>query len=237
MEKICFEPIGFIKSKLRSRYEAPRQGVMSSDTSSYIELVRGRNFEQGLRGIEGFSRLWIVYTFHLNSHWKPMVNAPRRFGPKVGVFATRAPYRPNSIGLSCVKLEKVTGLKIYISQSDILDGSPVLDIKPYLPYSDSFPEATTGWVQTELDQIYTVEFSEEALTQAEELFNQRDINLFNYAQVQLSFNPHDEKRKRIKLISEGNKVFYTLAYQTWRMKFTIRPEERIVRVEEIFSVV
>lgn len=76
------------------------------------------------------------------------------------MFATRAPYRPNQIGLSCVKLDKVEGLKIYISESDILDGSPIIDIKPYLPYSDSFPDVKTGWVKSGLENIYQVIFEE-----------------------------------------------------------------------------
>jgi tRNA-Thr(GGU) m(6)t(6)A37 methyltransferase TsaA len=104
-------------------------------------LERNRNFEQALKDLEGFERIWVIYLFHLNDSWKPMVTPPRNKGKKVGVFASRSPHRPNGIGLSCVTLNRIEGLNIYISNSDILDGSPVLDIKPYLPWSDSFPDS------------------------------------------------------------------------------------------------
>ena len=146
-EKIIIEPIGIIRSNLSHRYETPRQGVLAGKEVSVIELNPKNNFEQALKYLDGFERIWVLYQFHLNKNWKPLVNPPRHTRKKVGVFATRAPYRPNHIGMSCVKLEKVDGLKIFISESDILDLFPIIDIKPYLPYSDSFPDADTGWVK------------------------------------------------------------------------------------------
>ena len=138
--EITLNPIGFLQSELKKRYETPRQGVLAKGSKAIIHLNPKNNFEQAVKDLDGFDRLWIIYQFHLNKNWKPLVTPPRHTRNKVGVFASRAPYRPNQIGLSCVKLDKVDGLKIYISESDILDDSPVLDIKPYLPYSDSFPD-------------------------------------------------------------------------------------------------
>ena len=145
--EITLNPIGFLQSDLKQRYETPRQGVLAKESKAVIILNANENFEQAVKDLEGFERIWVIYQFHLNKNWKPLVTPPRHTRSKVGVFATRAPYRPNHIGLSCVKLDKVDGLKIHISESDILDGSPILDIKPYLPYSDSFPDVKTGWVK------------------------------------------------------------------------------------------
>jgi len=131
---ILIKPIGILHSELIQRYETPRQGVLAKGSTAVIQLNPKYNFEQAVKDLDGFDRIWIIYQFHLNKNWKPLVTPPRHTRNKVGVFATRAPYRPNQIGLSCVKLEKVEGLKIFISESDILDGSPVLDIKPFLPY-------------------------------------------------------------------------------------------------------
>ena len=117
--EIVLKPIGYLKSDLIYRYETPRQGILAGEDISVIELLPHQNFEQAVSQLDGFERIWIIYQFHLNTNWKPLVNPPRHTRKKVGVFASRAPYRPNQIGMSCVKLVKVDGLKIYISQSDI----------------------------------------------------------------------------------------------------------------------
>ena len=184
--------------------------MLAKGSTAVIQLNPKENFEQAVKDLNGFDRIWIIYQFHLNKNWKPLVTPPRHTRKKVGVFATRAPYRPNQIGLSCVKLEKVEGLKIFISESDILDGSPVLDIKPYLPYSDSFPDSKTGWVKSGLENIYEVGFNEKAKKFADKLKIEKNINLLNYARVQLEFNPTDTTRKRIsQIIKKGNeKSFY-----------------------------
>src|SRR3989339_1166063 len=176
MDDITLKPIGIIRSKLSHRYETPRQGILAGEEVSVIELNPKNNFEQALKYLDGFERIWVLYQFHLNKNWKPLVNPPRHTRKKVGVFATRAPYRPNHIGISCVKLEKVDGLKIFISESDILDGSPVIDIKPYLPYSDSFPNVATGWVKSGLENIYEVKFSKKAIMHTDWLKNNAKIN-------------------------------------------------------------
>jgi tRNA-Thr(GGU) m(6)t(6)A37 methyltransferase TsaA len=196
-------PIGFVEAEVRGRYEAPHQGVFGGDTVSVIKLERNRNFEQALKDLEGFERIWVIYLFHLNDSWKPMVTPPRNKGKKVGVFASRSPHRPNGIGLSCVTLNRIEGLNIYISNSDILDGSPVLDIKPYLPWSDSFPDSKTGWAKTGERTVYTVEFSANALTVCNRIFEDDGVNLAGYARVQLAFDPQDISRKRIDLISDN----------------------------------
>lgn len=232
--EITLNPIGFLQSDLKQRYETPRQGVLAKESSAVIYLNPKNNFEQAVKDLEGFERIWLIYQFHLNKNWKPLVTPPRHTRKKVGVLATRAPYRPNHVGLSCVKLVKVDGLKIHISESDILDGSPILDIKPYLPYSDSFPDVKTGWVKSGLENIYQVIFNEKAKMISDKLAKE-NVNLLNYARVQLEFNPTDTTRKRIshsakKLSSENQ---FVLAYQKWKINYRVNEKEKKVFITNI----
>jgi tRNA-Thr(GGU) m(6)t(6)A37 methyltransferase TsaA len=219
------------------RYETPRQGVLALDNLSHISLNQHCNFEQALKNLEDFDRIWVIYLFHLNNNWNPMVTPPRHTRKKVGVFASRSPHRPNQIGISCVKLEKVDKLNIFISESDILDGSPVLDIKPYLPYADSFPNAATGWVKEGLENIYEVEFEPKAKEQCAWLKENSQINLVNFTRLQLEFNPKDVARKRITAagVGELNTEKFVLAYRTWRILYIISEEEKKVIIIDINS--
>lgn len=230
--EITIKPIGVVKSEFKLRYETPRQGILADESISVINLYPKNNFQQALKGLEGFDRIWVLYQFHLNNNWKPQVNPPRHTRKKIGVFATRAPYRPNQIGMSCVKLEKIDGLKIYISGSDILDGSPVIDIKPYLPYSDSFPDSATGWVKGGLENIYEVQFEKKASEQCRWLKEKAHINLKNFTKLQLEFNPSDDSRKRIEQKGKTGSSFI-LAYRTWRIYYSIVEEEKKVVISKI----
>ncbi|MFH0733513.1 MAG: tRNA (N6-threonylcarbamoyladenosine(37)-N6)-methyltransferase TrmO [bacterium] len=228
-----FSPIGYLHSEQKYRYETPRQGVLAGDTISVIKLNPQNNFEQAVIELNGFERIWVIYLFHLNTNWKPMVTPPRHTRKKIGVFATRSPHRPNNIGMSCVKLEKVDGLNIYISQSDILDGSPIVDIKPYLPYSDSFPNVKTGWVKPDFENKYTVIYSPLAESQMAWLKETANINLKNFAKLQLEFKPTDTSRKRISEDIIDKKTIYTLAYRTWRILFTVNDTEKQIKIFKI----
>jgi tRNA-Thr(GGU) m(6)t(6)A37 methyltransferase TsaA len=236
-DEIVLKPIGLVHSDRVHRYETPRQGVLAGGDISVIKLNPNYNFEQALKDLEGFERIWVIYWFHLNNNWKPMVTPPRHTRKKVGVFATRAPHRPNQIGMSCVKLESVKSLEIFISESDILDGSPVLDIKPYLPYSDSFPGVSTGWVKSGLENIYEVKFEFNAQKHCAWLKKEADINLVNFARLQLEFNPVDDSRKRISALETGGrkKGMFILAYRTWRIFYHVNEKERKVLIKEIRS--
>jgi tRNA-Thr(GGU) m(6)t(6)A37 methyltransferase TsaA len=130
-------------------------------------------YRTALRELEGFSHLWVIFVFHeqglgAERAWKPSIRPPRLGGArKVGVLASRSPHRPNPIGLSAVRLERIDldalgGIEIHVSGVDVLDGTPVLDIKPYLPYADSVPDASAGWADEPIERV-PVEFSERAL--------------------------------------------------------------------------
>jgi len=143
---LTLTPIGLVESPYRERFGVPRQGTLDGAGRGRIVLNPGANFEQALQGVAGFDMLWVIYGFHLNSGWNPMVTPTR--GPKVkrGLFATRAPHRPNPIGLTAVKILGIQGRTIEVEGLDILDGSPVYDLKPYIPYADAFPAARSGWL-------------------------------------------------------------------------------------------
>lgn len=253
---ITLTPIGVFHSPARHPYEARRQGTDNADqTEAWIELHRGRQFEQALSDLNGFSHLWLLYGFHHNTHWKPMVMPPRGPRTKRGVFATRSPYRPNPLGLSCVELDRIDGLKIYVHGFDLLDETPIYDIKPYLPYADSFPHATVGWLKGIENEAFTVRFSELAEKQLLWLEKKGVVQLRGFLEAQLEYEPLDEERKRVQSVNHGDgdydgdydgidmetskdnplSVAYVLAYRTWRAQFRLETSARQVTIERIFS--
>jgi tRNA (adenine37-N6)-methyltransferase len=149
-----YRPIGVVRSPYARRIDAPHQGTVIAGTKSgehataTLELQDWLD-EKVIQDLSGFQRLWLIFAFHLNEGWKSSVKPPRG-GPKRGVLATRSPHRPNSIGLSAVELVTVEGKTLHLRGVDLLDGTPVLDIKPYVPYADAFPDSKAGWID-ELD--------------------------------------------------------------------------------------
>ena len=230
MKPITFTPIGVLKSDQVEPYQASRQ---PDDLSSpaIITLNSGLNFEQALTDLSGCSHLWIIYQFHQNENWKPLVQTPRG-QRKVGLFATRAPYRPNAIGISVVKLQKVEGLNIFIGPNDILDGTPILDIKPYHPDVDVVTDAHVDWLESNMNQKMQLSFSPQAEAQIDflEATNSTDLKQFRaFITRQLEYDPTNAKKKRV---AQEN-LFWILSYRTWRVDFLI--QDQIVAVLSIHS--
>ena len=145
-EAIQMHPIGVVHSPFKERFAAPRQAQGTHGAEGRIELHQGVNFEQALSDLDTFSHIWVVYWMHLNQGWNTTVMPPRGSDVRRGVFSTRAPHRPNSMGLTAVKLKRIHKRTLYIEGLDMLDGTPVLDIKPYLPYADAIADANHGWL-------------------------------------------------------------------------------------------
>lgn len=228
MTSFHFNPIGIFHCDKKNPYEAARQArIDSSEETAVIQLQPGLNFEQALIGLEQFSHIWLIFAFHNNHHWKPMVQPPHGTDSKIGVFATRAPYRPNSIGMSCVQLVKIEGLKIYVRKFDLLDQTPILDIKPYLAYADSFPESSLGWTQPD---PFQVQFSDLARTQLEFLKHHNIGEFENFLRQQLQYAPTDSKRKRVHQIKPHQ---FVMAYRTWRAVFHVKEDQ--VYIENLLS--
>lgn len=152
-DEVHCRPIGIIHSCFREKFGIPRQPGLVSDAEARLVLLPPYNRPEAVRGLEGFSHVWILFLFHasLREDWKPTVRPPRLGGNRrVGVFASRSPFRPNPIGLSALELKAVTtagGVELLLGGVDLLDGTPVLDIKPYLPYADSIASARSGYSQ------------------------------------------------------------------------------------------
>lgn len=152
-DKIEMKIIGRIRTDFPTKFGIPRQSGVVKELKGRIVFEPEYRSAEAVRGIEGFSHLWLIWQFSENVRegWSPTVRPPILGGnTRVGVFATRSPFRPNSIGLSSVKLEKVEpntseGPVLTVSGADLMDGTPILDIKPYIPYADSHPEATEGF--------------------------------------------------------------------------------------------
>ncbi len=167
-----FEAIGFIHSPFKQKFGIPRQSGLVPEIKASLELVAPYNNPDAVAELDGYSHIWLQFVFHQaqREQWQPRVRPPRLGGNRsVGVFASRAPFRPNPIGLSVVQLERVVtqGDRVVLELSgvDLMDGTPVLDIKPYLPYSESIPDARSGFAPTPPDAKLAVRFSEQAESQ------------------------------------------------------------------------
>lgn len=155
------KPIAHIYTDFDDKFGIPRQSGRVAKLVGRIVFEKEYRSEQALCGIEGFSHLWLIFDFSLahRESWSPTVRPPRLGGNKrVGVFATRSPFRPNNLGLSCVKLERVEGCELVVSGVDILSGTPIYDIKPYLPAADCIPQAAGGFADEFADYRLNVDF-------------------------------------------------------------------------------
>jgi len=170
--KYKLEPIGIIHSPFKEKFGTPRQPGLIKQASFSLEILSPYNCDEAFEGLDGFSHLWITFIFHKNRDkvWSPKVRPPRFGGnQRIGVFASRSPYRPNPIGLSVVEL---TGIRhhqgklfIDIKGADLIEGTPVLDIKPYVPYADCITDAKAGYASTSPAAKLIVEFSDTTMQQ------------------------------------------------------------------------
>ena len=228
-------PIGAFHGDAVYKYDAPRQGRLFAGHPGRIVLNAGNNFEMALRDLDGFERIWVIFQFHENEGWRPTTRppVPPKGRDRVGTFASRSPYRPNPIGLSCVRLLKIDGLTLYVDEADLLDGTPVLDIKPYIPMADAFPQAKAGWVEEQEGDLWTIDASEEFAEQNRWLAENSPFDLESFVQVQLVHGPFDVTRKRIALREED--CSGELAYRTFRIDFRYDPQARRILLEKIRS--
>ncbi len=150
MDSITYTPVGVIHSSVVSPENAPIQSVSAKEITADLEV--GEEFTQGLLDIEGFSHLILVYAFHKSKGWS-LTPVPFLDVTPHGVFATRVPRRPNAIGFSVVRLVSREENVLHLMDVDLIDGTPVLDIKPYVPRFDAFPEAKAGWFSGKLNEV------------------------------------------------------------------------------------
>lgn len=149
-QMFSFRPIAHVRSPYARRIDAPHQSTVVDGTETGRFADATIEFspdlpEAALTDLAGFQRIWLMFVFHRSEGWKAQVKPPRG-GPKRGVLATRSPHRPNAIGLSAVELLGVEKHALRVRGVDLLDGTPILDIKPYVPYADAFPDSRAGWI-------------------------------------------------------------------------------------------
>jgi|GEM_PF-201454 len=163
MTSLQFSPIGYLRSPFKKRFGTPRQGVLTPSSRAWIELLPA--YREGLAGLEEFSHVWIVSQLHHSETIQRVkIRPPRLRGKKRGVFSTRGPHRPNPLGLTNAKIEEVSAEGLWVSGVDLLDGTPILDLKPYISIYDSpSPSTFPAWIQKPqaLELTFTAEFWED----------------------------------------------------------------------------
>jgi tRNA-Thr(GGU) m(6)t(6)A37 methyltransferase TsaA len=207
-----FSTIGTLTSCFKEKFGVPRQPGMVTGATGTIKLDDDPDLRTAIKGLETFSHLWVVFVFHdrRSRSWKPSIRPPRLGGAqRVGVLASRSPHRPNPIGLSVVKLVEIRpdapgGAEIDVSGVDILDGTPVLDIKPYIPYADSVPDANPGWAGTPIPR-YSVSFDEKV---ERELAGRDDVRALIVEMVELDPRPAFQKRRMPPHLPEAQGTRY-----------------------------
>lgn len=228
------EAVALVHNPARRRFEEPRQPVFA-ETPATVEFFPGRNFETALADLRGFDRVWLIFIFHLNLGipWRPKVRPPvSPDGKRYGVFATRSPHRPNPVGLSCVEVESIETRFLRLRTCDLVDGTPVLDVKPYIPEIDAFPVSAAGWRDAVREDLWHVSFTPEAAEQAEFLRDAGAPDLMNFCRIQLGNAPLDASRKRLKMRADGSR---TIGCRTWRAVFDADETLKTVLVRGIES--
>jgi len=242
LAQVSFKPIGVLRTPFTDRLAAPRQASASEGAEGRVELFPGSGVEDALSDLDGWERIWVVFVFHLNtaSGFRPKVLPPRSTKRR-GVFATRSPYRPNPIGLSAVQLLEVRGLTLRVRDLDMVDGSPVLDIKPYVPYADAFPTARVGWLgplvepgvaeaaPRDPEAGFVVGFGALAEAQLAWLRREHALDLAPEVTRVLALGPQPHAYRRIRVEGDG----FRLALHDWRVRFRVVGRE--VTVHQIYT--
>lgn len=224
MKELVVRPIGFVRSPFREKVEAPRQGATAAGVGATIEVLP--EHEHALADLEGFERIWVLFWFDRAEGGPKAKVLPPRSAVKRGVFATRSPHRPNPIGMSAVRLERVEGRVLHVRDVDLLDGTPVLDLKPYLPYADAFPDAKAGWLERgDPLPAWEVRFSAAADAQLAWLAAE-GVDLRRRIVEALALGPQPHPYRRIRKVEGGGAV---LAVKDWRVRFTA--SDRVITVE------
>ena len=146
-ERFTVEPIGWVRSPYARRFGTPQQAsAVGSNAEAILEFDERRIFKESFLDLDGIDRIWVISYLDRGGLWSSSVYPPRGPRKRRGLFATRSPDRPNPIGLSAVQLVRVDGCRLHVVGIDLLDGTPILDVKPYVPYADAFPDARAGWI-------------------------------------------------------------------------------------------
>lgn len=219
MSAFAFEQIGVIRSPWKEKFAVPRQPGLVQDGHGELHLMAPYNQPEAVRGLESFSHLWVLFVFHqtMAGGWRPTVRPPRLGGnARMGVFATRSTFRPNPVGMSLVELKAIRCEKnqviLQLGSLDLVDGTPVVDIKPYLPFADALPQARAGFAQAAPAADMPVRFSPQAEQQLAQQ-QQRYPYLARFIRDVLAQDPRPAYRKGEAQSRE---------YAVWLLDFNVR---------------
>ena len=233
--QLTLKPIGVIRTHMRTKFQSPHQPTNTSHEESTIKLIPGMQLHVAVQDLASFDRIWLIWWFHRNESWRPLVLPPRGEAKRRGVFATRSPHRPNPIGITSVPLLGVQGLTLRIGSSDLVDGTPILDIKPYIPEVDAFPEASSGWLH-EVDEYlaapkqYQIAISARAEEQLAWLRSEWEIDFLPKVTEVLTRDPRPHRTRRIKRVDQDT---FQMGCGPWRVVFTL--VDNLVTIKEITS--
>lgn len=201
MTAFSVEQIGVIRSPYKEKFAVPRQPGLVADGGGELHLLPPYNIADAVRGLEGFSHLWLLFIFHqtMEGGWRPTVRPPRLGGnARMGVFATRSTFRPNPVGMSLVELKDIRCQKdqviLQLGSLDLVDGTPIVDIKPYLPFAEALPQATAGYAQLAPQADMPVSFTPEIAQQLVGL-EKNYPNISRFIQHVLAQDPRPAYRK------------------------------------------
>ncbi len=221
MTTISLNVLGYVRSPYKQKFAIPRQPGLIAEAIGELVLHPPYADDAIIRGLDSFSHLWLVFVFHetADKGWSPMVRPPRLGGnQKKGVFATRATFRPNPVGLSVVKFlgshREGEKLVLKLGGIDLLDGTPILDIKPYLPYADSHPEADGGFADSAPTTEMTVSFAEEALEFCQKQHQYPELAAFIEKVLRQDPRPPYKKEK-------ANPQSYGMSLYHYNIKWTV----------------
>lgn len=216
MDPVIIRPIAKMRSDFPSKFGIPRQSGLVQELQSTIVFEPEFRNPDTLRGLEGYSHLWLIWQFSeaVRTDWSPTVRPPRLGGnTRMGVFATRSPFRPNNLGLSCVRLIGIEqtpnqGTVVHVAGADLMDGTPIFDIKPYVPYSDCHPDASGGFTDTAGEFLLQVDFPPALLAKLPENKREATIGV-------LSHDPRPSYQR------DPDRV-YGLPFAGFDIRFTVR---------------
>ncbi|EOL9013824.1 tRNA (N6-threonylcarbamoyladenosine(37)-N6)-methyltransferase TrmO [Cronobacter malonaticus] len=219
MTTFAFEQIGVIRSPYKEKFAVPRQPGLVNSARGELHLIAPYNQPDAVRGLDAFSHIWVVFVFHqtMEGGWRPTVRPPRLGGnARMGVFATRSTFRPNPVGMSLVELQHIRCEKdsviLTLGGLDLVDGTPVIDIKPYLPFAEALPDARAGYAREAPEAAVSVTFTDE-IAQALPSLEKRYPRLGQFICEVLAQDPRPAYRKE----EETGK-----SYAVWLLDFNVR---------------
>jgi tRNA-Thr(GGU) m(6)t(6)A37 methyltransferase TsaA len=231
---LTLQPIGYLRTGQQVKFQAGHQPETATEARNELELLPGQGYEQALQDLDGIERIWLVWWFHRNEGWRPLVLPPRGAAQRRGVFATRSPHRPNPLGLTSVALLGIDGRRLLLGPCDLVDGTPVFDVKPYVAAHDAFPAARAGWIDAVDADLsaparFTVTFSATATEQGCWLRDTWQIDFLPRLIALLARDPTPHRTRRIR---RRGATHFEIGCGAWRALFTVSAESVCVTALE-----